>query len=268
MFLTFFLICLFSLPSVALLSIVNINAYGTLHNGGWNSLLAEKGCFKVTPSVAFIQGHDGDTYWLSGVSSLSSRDDSLLGLVTVNTRTGESQRYATPGGGDEKAVTQAINSAVSNYEGFRAGIPILYELYGQLAWISPVTANGQFKMLAVVQADNMRVALGKTKQEALRAYQRQLVSNGTNFQVDANMAAETLTTTILRQQVISSDEPYVYLRLEAKPQSIFMVPLSLSQSVALARPGDKATVSFYATKDDVISVSTFKLHVASPKDAF
>jgi hypothetical protein len=119
-----------------------INEKGKWHNGIISALFTGNGTWQLTNydgshEMFFIEDGSGKTYWVSGVTS-TGQDQSIIALVAVNTRTGEAYWIKTTGP-TEKAVKDVVESSLGvNKTVWEAQLPILYNIYGKLVWVSVV----------------------------------------------------------------------------------------------------------------------------------
>ncbi|MFA6042335.1 MAG: hypothetical protein WC786_01445, partial [Patescibacteria group bacterium] len=101
----------------------------------WNSFLGKKDIIEgETPSINY--GSDGRPYWVTTLTSTAAADESMVGLIYTDSRTGNSIRYKAKGG-TEAGVIQAVNNKVA-YKNQHGSGPVLYNIYGTMASIVPL----------------------------------------------------------------------------------------------------------------------------------
>src|SRR5688572_3273661 len=145
---------------------------GKYAGGWWNSFWAEKDITEPE-TLTFVYGSDGQPYWVTDVTSNNTNDESLVGLMYTNTRTGKSTYYRAVGG-TSAAVLQAVSNKVS-YRRWHGASPVLYNVYGTMASIVPLLGeNHTFQGVAIAKVDNLQVAVGDDLAGALREYQKLL----------------------------------------------------------------------------------------------
>lgn len=119
-----------------------INEKGNWHNGIVSALFTGNGTWQLTnyngsSEMFFVEDGSGKTYWVSGVTS-TGKDDSIIALVAVNTRTGKSY-WISINGPTEKAVKNIVESSLGvNKSVWKTELPILYNIYGKLVWVTVV----------------------------------------------------------------------------------------------------------------------------------
>ena len=119
-----------------------IDEKGKWHNGIISALFTGNGTWQLTnygnsKEMFFVEDGAGKTYWVSGITS-TGKDNSIIALVAVNTRTGKS--YWIPmTGPTETAVKDVVESSLGvNKSVWQAKLPILYNIYGKLVWVTVV----------------------------------------------------------------------------------------------------------------------------------
>lgn len=243
--------------------------HGEYINGWWNSLWAKEGVMMPTneglyTDVWMTWGSDGKPYWFTGLSSPKKTDQSLVGFVMMDTRTGVTKKY-TLSGMDEQGVLEVVNSAVSNFNGFYATQPILYNIWGTLTWVVPVVSSeGIFQRVALVTAGKGQVALGKTKKEALREYRKLLSEDGNNVAPAAHKDAIEVSGTIDRYGCATSDgNTTCYFTMQGDlgelGGTIFTVTPEVTPEAILLNRGDGITVKVNEAGEEVTAVVELKV---------
>jgi len=234
--------------------------------GWWNGVWAKENVIVPTAfegdthDVWFVKADDGEKYWFTGMTSASSTDQALCGVMMVNTRTGKTIQYEMSGI-NEKDIVAAINDAVSNYTGFRGEQPILYNVWGEPTCIAPViSAKGIFQFLAAVRVKNGTVVLGKTKNEVLSLYRSKLASDGEGVAPSSIMALEELEFTVDRiNSAVENGYTNFYFYSADHPDKVFKASIIVSPEVVLTEKGSRIEVKFLDTDEPVVEISEFDL---------
>lgn len=150
--------------------------YGTLKQGYWNSIIGKKNCKVTTDDFGYIV-RDDDVWYFTGVTSVSS-DESNIGFILSNARTGEYKFYQVIGA-EEYSAMGAAEGEVQE-KGYVASFPSLINVSGEATYIMVLKdANGIVKLHALVNVENYSiVATGTTQADAKQAYIRLLLSEG------------------------------------------------------------------------------------------
>lgn len=209
-------------------------------------------------SLSLIYGNDGEPYWFTGLTSSSSKDQSLTGFVLVNSRTGEARRYRITGP-NEEAVLEAVNNSVSNYAGYLGTQPIPYNIYGEFTWVVPVISEKKIlQRIALVRASNATVKLGMDLRESLREYRMMLSSGG--FSVaptnEADFMTATLELTRVSTEVVGTRTLY-YLYSANMPDRIFVATSDISPELPISQPPDVVQIGYLETREPLVQLATF-----------
>lgn len=231
--------------------------YGTLKHGFLNSVLSQKDCLKTTEGYNYIASDD-DVWVYTGVTSVGG-DESNVGFVLMNQRTGLTRYYQIPGAEEFSAMGSA-EGKVQNL-GYTATFPILLNISGEPTYfMSLKDSAGLVKMYAMVNIQKYTVvATANTLEECEQTYKDMLISNHiTEAEPDEPQYTDTstITGTITRiaQAVIDGNSHY-YIVLDSS-DDIYDIDVSDNLSVILVETGDTITFEYVKDKDrnKVISI--------------
>ena len=150
--------------------------YGTLKNGYWNSIIGNKDCKVTTDDYGYIVIED-DVWFFTGVTSVVS-DESNIGFIISNARTGEYKFYPVTGAEEYSAMDSAQGQVQE--KGYVASFPSLINVSGEATYIMVLKDSaGLVKLYALVNVENYAiVATGSTQTEAKEEYLKLLKQNG------------------------------------------------------------------------------------------
>ncbi len=150
--------------------------YGTLKNGFWNSVIGNKDCKVTTDDFGYIIIED-DVWFFTGVTSVSN-DESNIGFIISNARTGEYKFYSVIGAEEYSAMQSA--QGIVQEKGYVASFPSLINVSGEATYIMVLKDNGGIvRLYALVNVENYTiVATGSTQQEAKEKYVQLLIEKG------------------------------------------------------------------------------------------
>lgn len=139
---------------------------GLYKNGFWN--FSRVGCVETTDGYGY-KSLDNDIWAFTGVTSVAS-DESNIGFVLMNCRTG-AIRYYGIGGAEEYSAMAAAEGEVQNLR-YTAAFPSVVNIDGSPVYIMVLKDDsGLVKMHALVNVqDYTIVATGVTQQDAVKAY--------------------------------------------------------------------------------------------------
>lgn len=163
-------------------------------SGGWlNSFIGQKSVVRTTPGTDGSSGYNyiaqnDDVYLYSGVSSVTA-DNSIIGFILVNQRTGDARFFSVAGATEDSAMTSA-EGQVQNLR-YSSTFPILLNIEGQPTYFMALKdAAGLVKMFAMVNIEQYQnVAVGNTVAQTQENYLKLLAEQGV---VDSSAAQEAL----------------------------------------------------------------------------
>ena len=150
--------------------------YGTLKNGYWNSVIGNKECKVTTDDFGYIVIGD-DVWFFTGVTSVSN-DESNIGFIISNARTGEYKFYNVIGA-EEYSAMRAAEGEVQE-KGYVSSFPSLINVSGEATYIMVLKdSGGLVKLYALVNVEQYNVvATGTTQTEAKQEYLKLLKQEG------------------------------------------------------------------------------------------
>lgn len=179
--------------------------YGTLKNGYWNSIIGNKDCKVTTDDYGYIVIED-DVWFFTGVTSVVS-DESNIGFIISNARTGEYKFYPVTGAEEYSAMDSAQGQVQE--KGYVASFPSLINVSGEATYIMVLKDSaGLVKLYALVNVENYAiVATGSTQTEAKEEYLKLLKQNGL---IDKIPEKEEISDTDVVEATIKISDIQVY----------------------------------------------------------
>ncbi len=198
------------------LLIQQYNWSGAYAKGWLNSWLGQQGVVRTTPGMDGQVGYNylaqgDDIYLYSGVTSVTA-DNSSVGFILVNQRTGESHFYSVPGATEDSAMASA-EGQVQNLK-YQATYPLLLNVSGQPTYFMALKDNaGLVKMYAMINVQHYQsVATGSTVAAAQESYLSMLAAEGalSDEEAAASGAEEKASGTIasIAQAVIDGNSHF------------------------------------------------------------
>jgi len=233
------------------------------YGAGWvNSWWGKKGLVDPTPmdqeadAGMFVYGSDGEPYWFTGITSSSSKDEALVGLMYLHSRTGEVKYFKTSGL-NEQAVLKVINNEIA-YKNWTGSYPILYNFYGRKVWVSTVLGqNGTFKSVAMVDAETNELYLGDDQHIALRNLQNKTGLAGQLIAPTTGKERRSFKGRVLRVAKEVTGENTVYFLLLENQQHALSGMSQLSSELVFTRDGDEVAGTYIETEEDVYPLAEF-----------
>ena len=224
--------------------------HGTLSGGYWNSVIGNKDCKVTTADFGYIVIGD-DVWYFTGVTSVTS-DESNIGFIISNARTGE-YKYYPVAGAEEYSAMGAAQGEVQE-KGYVASFPSLINVSGEATYIMVLKdANEIPKLYALVNVENYTiVATGETQTDAKRAYvklleQKGLLDSESSSEDEATSAEVTVEAVRL---ATVGGETVVYIT--ADDGVVYKSSLADDESLILIRTGDVIEVQYTETENESI----------------
>ncbi len=243
------------------------NWHGTLAGGFWNSVIGNKDCKQTTDDYGYIVIGD-DVWYFTGVTSVTA-DESNIGFIISNARTGEYKYYPVVGA-EEYSAMRAAEGEVQE-KGYVASFPSLINVEGQATYIMVLKdAGGLVKLYALVNVEQYGiVATGQTQAEAMKAYKALLVQNGVVEDIkpdepenDTELAVGNVTD--VRTVTVNGNTVF-YVTLD--DGSIFRGSVEFSdgkysnEALVFLKVGDAVQIFYHKEESDIRNIEDIVLEV-------
>ncbi len=236
------------------------NWQGIYSGGFWNSVIGNKGCKKTTADFGYIVIED-DVWYFTGVTSITS-DESNIGFILTNARTGEYKYYPVVGAEEYSAMSAAQGEVQE--KGYVASFPSLVNISGNATYIMVLKdSGGLVKLYALVNVEQYSiVATGQTQQEAMVAYKQLLSQNGivtepTATEPEKEIKETNIVATDIRLATIDGNT-VVYIT--AEDGSVYKALLSENESLILVRKDDQLLIKYSETEiNGIYSIESFEV---------
>ncbi|HPL15216.1 MAG TPA: hypothetical protein PL180_00870 [Spirochaetota bacterium] len=253
-------------------TINQVTYWGEYVHGWWNSFLGGK---DIKVPTTFSYGKDmwfiifkNRKYWFTGMTSASSKDQSLVGAIMVDTRTGRSTFYDI-NGTNENGVIEAVDAALgADSSRWSPTQPIPYNLYGIPTWVLPIVSNeGIYQKVALVDMNNISsIAIDGDIYRAVEKYREILSRHGaTRNEAISDINGKQIIgpAKIIRMgdTVIGGNKTY-YILIDGYENRLFSSSGETDQTrvITLARPGDSVTITFFPSNGQVVSIESIRVH--------
>ena len=231
--------------------------FGTLKNGFWNSVIGNRDCKVTTDDFGYIVIED-DVWFYTGVTSVVS-DESNIGFIISNARTGEYKFYSVVGA-EEYSAMQAAEGEVQE-KNYVASFPSLINVSGEATYIMVLKDNaGYVKLYALVNVENPTiVATASTQTEAKQEYLN-LIGEDVKEEAPDETLSLDITVKEIKRTTIDGDEILYFV---AEDGTYFKQSVANDETIMFINVGDKITVSYYKTDIDKINqLLEWKAYVA------
>ena len=246
--------------------------YGCLSGGFFNSIIGNVGCKQTTDDFGYIVIED-DVWYFTGVTSVTA-DESNIGFILSNARTGEYKFYPVVGA-EEYSAMGAAQGEVQE-KGYKASFPSLVNISGEATYIMVLKdANSIVKLYALVNVENYSiVATGATQEDVMTEYKKLLVQNHIIDESEITdppeteppqEEAETFTVTVERIELVTIDgNSYVYLFTADSTDSTVRIckgMVKADETLLFIHVGDSLTVKALPTDAErIYTIVSFEIN--------
>ena len=238
------------------------------YQGGWlNSWLGQEGVVRTTSGTNGELGYNylaqgEDIYLYTGVSSVTA-DNSNVGFILVNQRTGDSRYYALAQGGATEDSAMASAEGQVQHLGYQATYPLLLNVAGQPTYFMALKdAAGLVKMYAMINVEQYQsVATGSTVEECQEAYLGMLAADGLlsdDTVADASATREVTGTVARVAQAVIDGNSHFYVTLEGDA-TIYDFALPDLVEIVTYQAGDEISFRCVEKDDDAATVTVTEL---------
>ena len=233
--------------------------YGTLKNGFWNSIIGNKDCKVTTDDYGYIVIGD-DVWFFTGVTSVTS-DESNIGFIISNARTGEYKFYQVTGAEEYSAMESAQGQVQE--KGYVASFPSLINVSGEATYIMVLKdSGGLVKLYALVNVENYAiVATGSTQTEAKEEYLKLLKQNGVidelpeKEEIQSPNVAETNVEIVDINVYTVGGESVFYI--SASDGQIYKQRLCDDEGLIILRKGDAINIKYKIDSENLVREMVF-----------
>lgn len=229
-----------------------IDDWGMYQDGFWNSIFGQKNVVRTTDGYNYLAMND-DVYLYTGITSVLS-DASNLGFILTNMRTGETVFYSVPGAEEYSAMGSAQGQV--QQMNYTSTFPLLINLNNKPTYlVSLKDAAGLVKMYGFVDvADYQKVVVTDASEGIEVAAQNYLNSYADEIS-DEILDKKEIT---IRSITSATKEGNTIYYIVDDDNNKYMASIELGDDLPFASAGDKLTIGFYESDDDIIEI--VKLH--------
>ena len=244
------------------LVIEEIDDYGALQNGFFNSFIGQKGVIASSSGYNYIE-KDGDIWLYTGITSVNA-DQSNLGFILVNLRTHEALRIDAPGA-DETSAMKSAEDEVQNY-GYEATFPVLVNVNGRPTYLMSLRSDASesksvLKMYAMVDATDYQKVTTVSVDQGLNVLKKQMIAiqGGSDDLSSAVTESKDITVNDLRL-ITSEGNTIYYFKDEEDTKYRMNFSVKYEDALAFLSDGDAVTVEYIASDDIQLVQAITKLN--------
>ena len=224
-------------------------------NGFWNSVFTKKDVRKTSYSFDesqyyFIAKKDG-VYLYTGITS-AGKDESNIGFILANVRTGQITYYSGPGA--EESSAQASAEGVVQQFGYKAGPVMIVNIDGVETYFMTLKDNQQLvKKVALVNKKNYTIAVVEdTITQAVNSYRAKFSGQAdVELTNKEGMISELYTA-------IKGGDTYFYFKIQGDKVLYVSSILNNDHQVAM-KIGDTISMEYVLVNDDTAIVNSISI---------
>lgn len=209
----------------------------TYKNGFFNTLFAKKEVFQLSDGYNYFI-KDGNTWYVSCITSPNNNDQTSVGFLIVNLKTKESIRYSNPGITEMRAREIAQGDERVKAQNLDSTWPILIT-YHNVPTYFVVLKNDVLsqKIVLINVEDGTLVAMGDTLDAAKQEYEALLAGKG----VISNDANPTGTYVVERIRDLGDKIQFKVIGIE---DAYFEVDVTLGLDARFLQVGDTVNITY------------------------
>lgn len=229
------------------LIIEQIDNWGTYKNGFWNSIFGQKNVVNTTDGYNYLAMND-DIYLYTGITSVVS-DESNLGFILTNMRTGETTYYSVPGAEEYSAMNSAEGQVQDM--GYTSTFPLLINLKGNPTYlVSLKDSSGLVKMYGFVDVKDYQKVVVTDASEGIIAAKDNYLKSIKKEAKDEELVKAEIKVDNISTAIINGYTNY-YITSEDKK---YKISISLSDTLPFVKIGDTISIGYYDTENEIIEV--------------
>ncbi|MBQ6823337.1 MAG: CvpA family protein [Clostridia bacterium] len=211
--------------------------YGTLINGFWNSVFAQKDCRVTTDGYNYMAQGD-DVYMYTGVTSVAA-DESNIGFILSNQRTKETKFYSVAGAEEYSAMSSAQGQVQEM--SYTATFPLLLNIADEPTYFMALKDAGNLvKMYAMVNVRQYQIVVAADSvEECERRYVAKLAEGGIVEEPVAEEDAISGNIATIRSAVVNGNTCF-YFQLAGKEQ-VYSLSMATDERAVILNVGDPVT---------------------------
>lgn len=229
------------------LIIEQVDDWGMYKNGFLNSIFGQKNVVNTTEGYNYLAMND-DIYLYTGITSVVS-DESNLGFILTNMRTGKTTFYSVPGA-EEFSAMRSAEGQVQDM-GYNSTFPLLINLNGNPTYlVSLKDSSGLVKMYGFVDVKDYQKVVVTDSSKGIIAAKDNYLNNTKKEPQDDELKIEEITINDITTANINGYTYYYIISDKHK----FKISISLSDTLPFIKKGDKLKIGYYESESEIIEV--------------
>ena len=235
------------------LVIEQVNDWGTYRGGFINSIFGQKNVVNTTEGYNYLALND-DIYLYTGITSVLA-DESNLGFILTNLRTGETKLYNVPGAEEYSAMDSAKGQV--QQMNYTSTFPLLINLNGNPTYLVSLKDNaGLVKMYAFIDVqDYQKVVVTDASLGIKKAAENYLSTNPTK--VDENLLkTKTIVVKKITNAVIDGN---TYYYITDTDNNKYIASIKVSNYIPFITANDTLEIMYY-NETSITEINKLKIN--------
>lgn len=229
------------------LVIEQVDDWGTYKNGFFNSIFGQKNVVNTTEGYNYLAMND-DIYLYTGITSVVS-DESNLGFILTNMRTGSTKYYNVPGAEEYSAMSSAEGQVQDM--GYTSTFPLLINLKGKPTYlVSLKDSNGLVKMYAFIDVKDYQKVVVTDSSKGIIAARDNYLKTVKGEVKDEELKIEEIKVDYINSAIINGNT-YYYITSNNKK---YKIAINWSDQLPFIQEHDKIKIGYRESDQDVIEV--------------
>lgn len=230
------------------LIIEQVDDWGNYKGGFFNSIFGQKNVVNTTAGYNYLAMND-DIYLYTGITSVLA-DESNLGFILSNMRTGETVFYSVAGAEEYSAMGSAKGQVQQmNYE---STFPLLINLNNKATYlVSLKDAAGLVKMYAFIDVEDYQKVVVTDASKGIETAAQNYLNSYAEEISDEILTKNEITVKKISTATKGGNTIYYVVDSNNKK---YQLSITLGNKLAFLEVGDKLTVGYYEKETDIIDV--------------
>jgi len=230
------------------LIIEQVDNWGTYKEGFINSIFGQKNVVNTTEGYNYLAMND-DIYLYTGITSVLS-DESNLGFILTNMRTGDTTFYEVPGAEEYSAMASA-EGQVQQMK-YTSTFPLLINLNNKPTYlVSLKDAAGLVKMYGFIDVENYQKVVVTDVSKGIEVAAQNYLNS-----FDEEISEEVLIKKEIKikkiNEVVKSGNTYYYIL--DNDSNKYKISIDISDNLPFLSTGDIINVGYYNSEGEIIEI--------------
>lgn len=230
------------------LIIEQVDNWGTYRDGFLNSIFGQKNVVNTTEGYNYLAMND-DIYLYTGITSVLS-DESNLGFILTNMRTGETTFYEVPGAEEYSAMASAEGQV--QQMNYTSTFPLLINLNNKPTYlVSLKDAAGLVKMYGFIDVENYQKVVVTDASKGIEVAATNYLNSFDEEIIEDTLVKKEIKIKKINEVVISGNTYYYILD---KDDIKYKLSINLSDNLPFLSNGDIINIGYYNSEKEIIEV--------------